>query len=799
MLKAMRAIVLAGIGGALALAAAASAADLTTEPGTDRWGSDYKGFDVAADPALCRQACAGDANCKAYTYVKPGVQGPSARCYLKNPAPASKPNDCCVSGVKSATTMIARPGLVLKSEPVARPPAGGATTATRPGGGTVAVNTGAIVGFNPYLAMTGTDPGDLGHGYGQGSLNGVNPSTLPACPASGAPALVKESLELLTKVAQSFGGSFSLNSQCGTYTREVTAGVDLWAAPIAEGSYRRWNDLGGRGSLMADSLVCLARDLQNRPGARLVNQTAKAGGARLIQTIGISKWDPAKKRAELYHVARICALLIGCFDAQRQKIILEARATEPTWPKPIRVGDYMITGVYSVETSAEWGAAQLTATLPAFPITTPYGDISVQPGFSYSSSLYPQDTPFGGAPDPTHAIFVPNSNVTANAILSDTYGRVNVAGILDIDANTAQAMTTRPANYPSNLIWLGEPIPPLKAQGWASQTAFGARDGTADAVLYKPAAGALNPPRNDYDFKTPRSGLERAPTANYVASASVKYQPPMTEILNKIPSSVRGLIGDIVLIIEIKPEYAADFAAQFDVIAREAAVAQACSYGGEFRGDCGVTEAELVAQAYAEGRARLTGKVYLKIDFNLPFVDTIEKTFPFSKTLYEDGDDAPDLIRKDADARARGAYVIHVAEGAPDTVFVQAMRGYSGATSGDLKAWTDACLIVPEAAPSTPPAPTHEPGDKEDIAPDLLPCNICVAEEEQNAFSPFRIFATANRAPGVATWRCDNLKNAGCYDLCSYDKSTGALTRAEVSALEIIGDTCNAPYIAPPK
>jgi Ca-activated chloride channel homolog len=75
--------------------------DLTVEPGTDRPGGDYRDFDLAAaDPERCREACRDDDECRAYTYVAPGVQGDRARCWLKNPAPDPEPNECCTSGAR---------------------------------------------------------------------------------------------------------------------------------------------------------------------------------------------------------------------------------------------------------------------------------------------------------------------------------------------------------------------------------------------------------------------------------------------------------------------------------------------------------------------------------------------------------------------------------------------------------------------------------------------------------------------------------------------------------------------------
>jgi len=68
---------------------------------TDRLGMDYENFELPqANPEVCRNACAMDTKCKAYTYVRPGIQGPNARCCLKTGVPPSSKNNCCVSGVK---------------------------------------------------------------------------------------------------------------------------------------------------------------------------------------------------------------------------------------------------------------------------------------------------------------------------------------------------------------------------------------------------------------------------------------------------------------------------------------------------------------------------------------------------------------------------------------------------------------------------------------------------------------------------------------------------------------------------
>lgn len=68
----------------------------------DMPGNDFANFDLQRDdPTLCQSACLGDAKCVAWTYVKPDtIQGPRARCWLKNPAPAFVENSCCISGAK---------------------------------------------------------------------------------------------------------------------------------------------------------------------------------------------------------------------------------------------------------------------------------------------------------------------------------------------------------------------------------------------------------------------------------------------------------------------------------------------------------------------------------------------------------------------------------------------------------------------------------------------------------------------------------------------------------------------------
>jgi hypothetical protein len=72
------------------------------EPNTDRFGSDFAHvtsfFSVTVSPSLCGTLCVGNKQCKAWTFVKANIQGPSPVCWLKNTKPAPSHNNCCLSG-----------------------------------------------------------------------------------------------------------------------------------------------------------------------------------------------------------------------------------------------------------------------------------------------------------------------------------------------------------------------------------------------------------------------------------------------------------------------------------------------------------------------------------------------------------------------------------------------------------------------------------------------------------------------------------------------------------------------------
>lgn len=69
--------------------------------GYDLPGSDLQsGFDTANDKgAACAKACALNDNCRAFTFVRPGAQGESAKCWLKKDYSVATTNPNTASGI----------------------------------------------------------------------------------------------------------------------------------------------------------------------------------------------------------------------------------------------------------------------------------------------------------------------------------------------------------------------------------------------------------------------------------------------------------------------------------------------------------------------------------------------------------------------------------------------------------------------------------------------------------------------------------------------------------------------------
>lgn len=69
-------------------------------------GIDFPGGDIerieltVPDPGLCRQACQANGECRGWTFIKPGIQGPRAVCWVKSAPGIARQDENAISGVR---------------------------------------------------------------------------------------------------------------------------------------------------------------------------------------------------------------------------------------------------------------------------------------------------------------------------------------------------------------------------------------------------------------------------------------------------------------------------------------------------------------------------------------------------------------------------------------------------------------------------------------------------------------------------------------------------------------------------
>lgn len=748
----------------LLFAGPAAAQSVSTEQNTNRLGSDYRNF---AQPFhnldVCRQACVKDAKCVAYTYVKPGFQGPVAHCWLKSAVPAAQANDCCVSGVKaSAGLQTIKPGQFHVN--------------TAPATGTPVK---IVPGMQQIHNTKATEPDALGKGSAIGRP-GDDAAHMANCSGGGA---LDSVLNVVSFIVNQFGGNISHHAYCGNEKREIAAGVTLASPPAAKEPSPKWGYIGGQGDLMADATVCLIKDIGNVQGGRIDHRTPTTGGAVPVsaeQIVGLESFDPAAKKAVFYHVVRACAPMIGCMDAARQQITAQVRSNIPAWPANMRAGDFPILNSYAVELDSQWSASDFNITLPQITIPTPYGILKAQPKVTWAARLLTAETPFP-TKDARVTLLAPGGRGTSTAVIQDTYGLSGTPFIIQTATNL----------YHQPQQGFGVQGGVADAQGWSSQIGFGARNGAFGTAIWSPGTNANNPPlRPDLNLDAPRSQRELGPGANFTAEVPITYSPPNP--LELLPSAIRSQ-ASMSLTITVDPKLAADYASQVGLIARDANYTNC--HGIEFGESCNLSEVLMPMQVKATGRAEITGNVELHISFSIPFVPDVDIHQPFKVDL-PGGHASYYSGYSENDPYTHVARATRLTFDRPDkNQHTDTLIGPSGQKSNNLENWRQVCMVQPPKT-TAPPPPSRQP-DNKTYMPDLLPCNICATDSHINAHNggnPLpRIFAVAQHSYGAGKeWVCEWKGNQGCYDLCSWDKNTGKFVAAVQSAVDVIGGRCTS-------
>jgi hypothetical protein len=75
-------------------------------PYCDMMGGDKAAYYVN-NAVSCQAMCDQASYCRGWTWVKPGVQGPKAVCYLKAVLKPARRSDCCISGYRGDHTAAA--------------------------------------------------------------------------------------------------------------------------------------------------------------------------------------------------------------------------------------------------------------------------------------------------------------------------------------------------------------------------------------------------------------------------------------------------------------------------------------------------------------------------------------------------------------------------------------------------------------------------------------------------------------------------------------------------------------------
>ncbi len=527
------------------------------------------------------------------------------------------------------------------------------------------------------------------------------------------------------------------SARCSSYQREVATGVTLGPG---DGEEPAWNDLGGRGRIIADAAVCLLRDLEHRDpiAPEPYRRETPLGDIATAQKIGFLDWDPSAKQFRGYHQVDFCLPLLGCMTAQQQEFTATVKQSSPAVPSGWWAGDYPIEDSWAIEILADEADYELSSNLPTIEVATPVGPIEVTPWLTLSSSLGAVGTPFdGGSAWHEMASLQPLP-------LQDTNGRSGTVAVTALHRDGA----------------IG---------GWVSQLALGGRDGDPNAVIWTPTDGPGGGIRPDLDPRIPRNQAEREANVRFAAGAEVTYDP-----LDRLPEFLRSAPFRTEARITVEPRFTTHHAAQLQLVAREGN-----GYRQEFRTHS-IAEVTLQSSTHATAVFEIVIALYLSIEVGAgPFAYTLVDIDETLTVPLEIGEAQPG-------GRASAGAVSHSAP--PREPSLGPIRTFGGDLA-DPESFLAECLEPPDGPGEMPPLeePTE---DSTGLAPNAFPCNVCVSYESidhplEGEVPGQTLLVLPSDTPGGsrAPWDCSP-GNRGCFDLCSLD-SSGNFDQVVRSGLEI--------------
>jgi hypothetical protein len=552
-------------------------------------------------------------------------------------------------------------------------------------------------------------------------------------------------------------------SACRPYERQVFAGT--YVQPTAQ-SGQQWNGMGGSGELVADTLMCLMRDLSPTLGGPLTSQASinlGIGTLKATQEIGFRDFKRINPVFNGYRRIVFELPVVGRVDAITQNITLTKRSYG-MYGTPRYAGDWEIKGAYGVNVLTESKWRDLTIKPPGFPVTTPVGVIDVQPEFSYKTRTSVIAHPFA-------ATYTDVPNFLGGP------RPVRYTDILGLDQG--MGASTKQVFY-QNMH--------LHNTGWVSQLGLGTRGTIADTSVFSAGGGIVQRP--ELDFSKSRSSAEAEPSINVAASATVKYPKSLAEILPAFifEPPVSNLLIPPEAFISVTPKVEAGAGGQYLIGASEGSDHFPCC--GEFKfGSKRFANASIATGMRVAASFNVEARLKILVRINAPW----EIFGDGEQTLIDIDKKVPiPLMGDQVQAKGFAGGSWSTGHDFPETLDqITTLKGKSVVGPQATKAYIEQCYAPGSEPPvNTPQKTPTSSGDPKDLfGPDVLwPCNVCVTSQKysyegSNPKYPTPVtipetLETIMKAEQAPTWKCDAVYKGGCMDLCRLDPATQKLNVA---------------------
>lgn len=677
--------------------------------------------------------------------------------------------------------------------------------------------------------------------------NGLMKSTAYPCKDNAVSTIIEVCKAV--KTALPFVECPTATATCVKARQEIFTGLTGEVATPT--NIKGWNGQGVSGQIFQGVGLCLMRDLSSSPMTAHASASLPIGTISVDSVVDYQSFDPASGLFKGVHRLTAHAPAIGDVDLVTQQF--SARAVNSNLAgKGLKVGDYAVAGAHALDFEADGGSESFEFELDAVTVVTPYGTVTPKPHLKLARTSFWSLSPYGGASTLT---MNPGAFQT-----TDVYGRLkgqaaaSAIKVWDFKQGKykgAKRCVAFAADW--SCVW---PTP----SAWDSQLMLGARnvDPRPTAAAWTAPSGTLFPLRPDPFVTMARGDAEKFP--NGFASAGVKIEYDLLGVLPAAILN-NGFIKPSVSMF-IDPNIAVGYASQFNFWNAQSSVWNPLLDPGPPALFGTPADVESFHSMALYGGAGVAGRFAIDAGVDLTLRLVIPLPWPLDDIDFNILDVHPrtafletiDASHKPAD---REAFVMADSQNFSKTG--AAFKQYKPLGGGDVDglAHLTQCFASPPPPEKLPEKPAYTPGDPNDLVSNLeTPCNMCVGYAQFQyldvkttsplTFELKTMPAFAEKTPPVSDaglpaadkWDCggalpeqptiaytpqpidpskvktaaeanafnkasqakasNGFKNAGCYDRCRVNKSTGALeliqSAKSLYAAGIIKDAPNGCY-----